>query len=149
LCGVAARSWFSKSGRTVARCPSCRVVFVPEGLARTATGTTIYESDTPVFLAEGNENYYFGDHRNLAGARDKLEWVRSFLPGGGPLLDIGSGFGYFLKAASEHFRDLRYLHRGPLGWAAAIGRILPRPVLDRPIYVRLHDVMGVAVRRRG
>jgi SAM-dependent methyltransferase len=281
LCAAPARSWFVKAGRAIARCPSCRVVFVPEGLARTASGTTIYESESPVFLADGNDEYYLDDESNLASAREKVAWIRGFV-GGGRLLDVGSGFGHFLQAASgpfeasglelgplaverararfgvscevgsvyaiperlaasfdavtawdfiEHVPDpigalsamrgalrpgghlflstpdarslaarglgrhwhyldpvqhivlfgretlgraleragfeplawrsfghhyrlryvfdrLRYLHRGPLRWGATVGRALARPVLDRPIYVRLGDVLGVAARRR-
>jgi SAM-dependent methyltransferase len=282
LCGGTAQPWFAKAGRTIARCGSCRVVFVPEGLARTASGATIYESDTPVFLADGNDEYYLDDESNLASAREKVAWIGQFVAGGGRLLDVGSGFGHFLKAASsgyvasglelgpvaverarghfgiscevgsvyamppglagtcdavtawdfiEHVPDpigaltamrgalkpgghvflstpdarslaarglgrhwhyldpvqhivlfgretlgralqqagfepvawrsfghhyrlryvfdrLRYLHRGPLRWGATLGRTLATPVLDRPIYVRLGDVLGVAARRR-
>jgi hypothetical protein len=46
------------------------------------------------------------------------------------------------------FDRLRYLHRGPVGWGASIGRALAAPVLDRSVYVRLGDVLGVAARRR-
>jgi methyltransferase family protein len=46
------------------------------------------------------------------------------------------------------FDRLRYLHRGPIGWAAAVGGALAAPVRDRPVYVRLGDVLGVAARRR-
>ena len=280
LCGGVAPPWFAKAGRTIARCGSCRVVFVPEGLARTPSGATIYESDTPVFLADGNDEYYLDDESNLASAREKVAWMRGFV-GGGRLLDVGSGFGHFLEAASGHysasglelgplaverarahfgvscdvgsvyaipealaascdavtawdfiehvpdpigalkamrgalrpgghvflstpdarslaarglgrhwhyldpvqhivlfgretlgraleragfepvawrsfghhyrlryvFDRLRYLHRGPLRWGASLGRALPAPILDRPIYIRLGDVLGVAARR--
>jgi 2-polyprenyl-3-methyl-5-hydroxy-6-metoxy-1,4-benzoquinol methylase len=283
LCGGAARPWFVKAGRPIARCASCRLVFVPEGLARTETGATIYESETPVFMADGNENYYLDDESNLASARDKVRWVRGSAERGARLLDVGSGFGHFLEAARpefaatglelgpsavdharrrfgvacevgsvyalpaemqghfdvvtawdfiEHVPDplgalaamrgvlrpgglaflstpdagslagralgrhwhyidpvqhivlfdrrtlgralesaglepvswrsfghhyrlryvfdrLRYLHRGPLGWAAAMGSAWPGRALDRPVYVRLGDVMGVVARRRG
>jgi SAM-dependent methyltransferase len=282
LCGAAAPPWFVKARRTIARCPSCRVVFVPEGLARTASGATVYEVDTPVFLADGNEEYYLDDESNLASARDKVGWVRGFVGDGARVLDVGSGFGHFLAAASAHFAAeglelgplaverararfgvscvvgsvyampeavrgpfeavtawdfiehvpdpvaalaamarmlrpgghvflstpdarsaaarvlgrhwhyldpvqhivlfgretlgralegagfepvawrsfghhyrlryvfdrLRYLHQGPLGWTATLARALAMPILDRPIYVRLHDVLGVAARRR-
>jgi len=281
LCGAAARSWHTKAGRAITRCPDCHVIFVPEGLARTATGATIYESESPVFLADGNDEYYLDDESNLASAREKVAWIRRFV-GGGRLLDVGAGFGHFLKAASgsfdasglelgpvaverararfgvscdvgsvyampdrlaaacdavtawdfiEHVPDpigaltamrealrpgghvflstpdarslaargmgrhwhyldpvqhivlfgretlgraldragfepiawrsfghhyrlryvfdrLRYLHRGPLRWGVTLGRALATPVLDRPIYVRLGDVLGVAARRR-
>jgi 2-polyprenyl-3-methyl-5-hydroxy-6-metoxy-1,4-benzoquinol methylase len=281
VCGTESRPWFVKAGRALARCEACRTVFVPEGLARTAGGTTIYEGDTPVFLADGNDAYYLDDESNLASARAKVEWVGRFV-GGGRLLDVGSGFGHFLATAStrfdamglelgpvaverararfgvscvvgsvyampeatrgpfdavtawdfvEHVPDpaaallvmakalvpgghvflstpdvgsaaaralgrrwhyldpvqhlvlfgraslgraldraglepvawcsfghhyrlryvfdrLRYLHPGAIGWGAALGRALARPVLDRPIYVRLGDVLGVAARRR-
>jgi SAM-dependent methyltransferase len=281
LCATPARPWLAKAERAVARCPACHVVFVPDGLARTGTGATIYESESPVFLADGNDEYYLDDESNLASAREKVTWIRGFV-GGGRLLDVGSGFGHFLQAASgpfeasglelgplaverararfgvscevgsvyampdrlagscdavtawdfiEHVPDpigaltamrnalrpgghvflstpdarslaarglgrhwhyldpvqhivlfgretlgraleragfepvawrsfghhyrlryvfdrLRYLHRGPLRWGASLGRALAAPVLDRPIYIRLGDVLGVAARRR-
>jgi SAM-dependent methyltransferase len=283
LCGAASPPWFEKSGRTIARCPACRTVFVPEGLARTASGASIYESEIPVFLADGNETYYLDDAGNLASAREKVDWVRRFVDPKARLLDVGSGFGHFLEAAApqfsatglelgpaaverararagisctvgsvytmpaglegafdvvtawdfiEHVPDpmgalgalakavrpgghvflstpdarsaaarllgrqwhyldpvqhivlfgranlerallragleplawrsfghhyrlryvfdrLSYLHdKGPLGWGAKLGRALATPWLDRLIYVRLHDVLGVAARRR-
>lgn len=281
LCGTDPKPWFSKTDREIACCPSCRLVFVPAGLARTESGATIYEADTPVFLADGNENYYLDDESNLRSAREKVEWMRTFLGDGERVLDVGSGFGHFLKEAEarftalglelgpaavararerfavkcvrgsvyampedlpgpfdavtgwdfiEHVPDavaalarmrevlrpgghlflstpdagspvarllgrhwhyldpvqhialfgrenlgraleragfealawrsfghhyrlryvfdrLRYLHRGPLRWGAAAGLALFAPILDRPIYVRLGDVMGVAARR--
>jgi SAM-dependent methyltransferase len=281
LCATPARPWLAKAERTVARCPACHVIFVPDGLARTATGATIYEDLAPVFLADGNDAYYLDDESNLASAREKVAWIRGVV-GGGRLLDVGSGFGHFLQAASGHFSAsglelgpvaverararfevscevgsvyampdglaascdavtawdfiehvpdpigaliamrgalrpgghvflstpdarslaaralgrhwhyldpvqhivlfgretlgraleragfqpvawrsfghhyrlryvfdrLRYLHRGPLRWGATLGRALAAPVLDRPIYVRLGDVLGVAARRR-
>jgi SAM-dependent methyltransferase len=280
LCGAAPRPWFVKGGRPIARCSACRLVFVPGGLARTEAGTTIYEAERPVFLSDGNENYYLDDESNLASARDKLRWLRRFAAPGGRLLDVGAGFGHFLEAARpeydatglelgpaavaharkrfsvscevgsiyalpaalhgsfdvatawdfiEHVPDplgalaamrkalrpgglaflstpdagslaarllarhwhyldpvqhivlfdrrtlgqaleraglvplawrsfghhyrlryvfdrLLYLHRGPVAWAAAAGRALPGAVLDRPVYVRLHDVLGVVAR---
>lgn len=282
LCGTGSASWFAKAGRDVARCPSCGLVFVPDGLARTADGATIYEAETPVFLADGNENYYFDDRSNLASAAEKVGWMRGLVAPGGRLLDVGSGFGHFLSAARDsfsargvelgptavsrarehfgvectvgsvydlaasmsvsfdavtawdfiehvpdavgaldqmrrvlspggtvflstpdagslaaramgrhwHYLDpvqhivlfdratltraleragftpvawrsfghhyrlryvfdrLRYLHRGPVAWAASLGRAMPERLLDRPVYVHLHDVMGVAARRR-
>jgi SAM-dependent methyltransferase len=45
------------------------------------------------------------------------------------------------------FDRLRYLHRGPLRLAAQLGRSLPAALLDRVVYLRLGDVMGVAARR--
>lgn len=103
LCLAASPPWFEKSGRKIARCPSCRTVFVPEGLARTASGATIYESENPVFLADGNDAYYLDDESSLASAREKVEWVRRRVTEGARLLDVGSGFGHFLQAATPHF----------------------------------------------
>lgn len=281
LCGTPARPWFVKAGRGIGRCPSCRLVFVPDGLARTEGGATIYEAEIPVFLADGNESYYLDDESNLASARDKVGWMRGYVASGARLLDVGSGFGHFLEAARGHFTAtglelgpaavarararfdvscevgsvyampesltgpfdavtawdfiehvpdplgalagmrrvlrpgglvflstpdvgsvagralgrhwhyldpvqhivlfdraslgralertgleplawrsfghhyrlryvfdrLRYLHRGPMGWAAAAAGALPAWALDRPVYVRLGDVMGVVARR--
>jgi 2-polyprenyl-3-methyl-5-hydroxy-6-metoxy-1,4-benzoquinol methylase len=135
LCGAASPRWFEKSGRTIARCPSCRVVFVPEGLARTATGATIYESETPVFLADGNDTYYLDDEGSLASAREKVDWVRCFVSPGARLLDVGSGFGHFLEAAAPQF-SATGLELGPAaverararaGVSCAVGSVYAMP----------------------
>ncbi|HVJ90382.1 MAG TPA: class I SAM-dependent methyltransferase [Labilithrix sp.] len=96
------RFWTKKAGRNVHRCPDCRCVWVPDGLVRNDKGESIYEEEEPIFLKDGNEQYYL-DETNLLSCRVKVRWVEETLPRGGRLLDVGANFGHFLKAASERF----------------------------------------------
>jgi 2-polyprenyl-3-methyl-5-hydroxy-6-metoxy-1,4-benzoquinol methylase len=141
LCLTPSPRWFEKSGRTIARCPACRVVFVPEGLARTASGATIYESDDPVFLADGNEAYYLDDEGSLASAQEKVDWVGGHVAAGARILDVGAGFGHFLQAASSRF-SATGLELGPAaverararaGVSCMVGSVYAMPAeLERP-----------------
>lgn len=106
LCGNnRARYWMTKAGRAVHRCPSCKCIWVPEGLARNEQGVSIYEEEEPIFLKDGNEQYYL-DETNLVSCRAKVKWVEEEVgPGarGKRLLDVGANFGHFLKEASAVF----------------------------------------------
>lgn len=84
------------------RCEDCDYGWVPQGVARDESGRTIYEDDTPIFLRQGNEEYYL-DENNLLNARLKLEFVSAHHSGKGRLLDIGANFGHFLRVAGERF----------------------------------------------
>ena len=100
LCGGASRLWLSRSDRDLYRCGTCRYGWVPQGLAL-VDGRSIYEHDDPIFLRDGNAEYYL-DPGNMANARDKVAWLRA-LGVGGELLDVGANFGHFAAAAAPHF----------------------------------------------
>ena len=82
------------------RCASCRFAWVREGLARTASGRSIYDDDAPIFATETD---YYHDESTIDAARDKLQWVRRSVPDGAALLDVGANFGYFVKEAATCF----------------------------------------------
>ena len=100
LCGGPSRHWLSRSGRDLRRCLTCRHGWVPQGLAL-IDGRSIYEHDAPIFLRDGNAEYYL-DPGNLANARDKVEWLLA-LGLRGNLLDVGANFGHFAAAAASDF----------------------------------------------
>jgi len=66
-------------------------------------GQSIYESESNVFEADGNEGYYFDHETNLANSRRKLSFVERHLPAGSRLLDAGANFGHFLSVAKNHY----------------------------------------------
>jgi SAM-dependent methyltransferase len=101
LCAKPTAFWFSGAGRDVYRCPACRHVEVPAGLAMLADGRSIYESEDAVFTADGNAEYYLDDTNSLA-AEQKLRYVRRFCDGG-TLIDVGASYGHFLAPASAAF----------------------------------------------
>jgi SAM-dependent methyltransferase len=102
LCDVPLEAWFETHDRHLVRCSECGLIRVTEGLAMTDEGVSIYEADSNVFLADGNEGYYL-DETNFMNSRRKLDWVCSDTPSGATLLDAGSNFGHFLKVAGERF----------------------------------------------
>jgi SAM-dependent methyltransferase len=75
---------------------------VPDGLVRNDKGESIYEEEEPIFLKDGNEQYYL-DETNLLSCRAKVRWVEESLPRGRRLLDVGANFGHFLKEAGTVF----------------------------------------------
>jgi SAM-dependent methyltransferase len=101
-CGSQGGFWTRKARRDVWRCPVCALVWIPDGLALDDAGASIYEGDTPIFLRDGNEQYYL-DETNLASGGHKLAWVRRHLPDGKRLLDAGANFGHFLSLARDHY----------------------------------------------
>jgi SAM-dependent methyltransferase len=101
-CGSQGRFWTRKARRDVWRCPACALVWVPDGLALDDAGVSIYEGETPIFLRDGNEEYYL-DETNLASCGHKLAWVRRHVPDGKRLLDAGANFGHFLNVARDHY----------------------------------------------
>lgn len=119
LCRQAGRCWIPGRVRQVRRCSACGFLWVPQGLARTTSGNSIYETDDPIFLQDGNEAYY-QDQGNLINASVKVAWVKQQGPAGGRLLDVGAGFGHFVKAASGDF-EATGLELGPVAvaWADA------------------------------
>lgn len=97
-----ARFWTTKAGRHVHRCLDCECIWVPDGLVRNDKGESIYEEEEPIFLKDGNEQYYL-DETNLLSCRTKVRWVEESLPRGRRLLDVGANFGHFLSEAGSVF----------------------------------------------
>jgi SAM-dependent methyltransferase len=71
-------------------------------VSRTSTGTSIYESDEPIFFTDVQADYY-RDAATSDAARAKLEWVSRFVPAGRALLDVGANFGHFLHEAQQRY----------------------------------------------
>jgi SAM-dependent methyltransferase len=94
--------WFVSRDRHIRRCQHCGFIWVPEGVRRNPDGQSIYEADKPIFFEDGNENYYLDD-ASVTNARIKLQLVRQIVPSGAQLLDVGAGFGHFVKIAQEHY----------------------------------------------
>jgi 2-polyprenyl-3-methyl-5-hydroxy-6-metoxy-1,4-benzoquinol methylase len=102
LCSSESRLWFVGRDRHVRRCQHCGFIWVPQGLSRNPDGQSIYEANNPIFFDDGNENYYLDD-ANFTNARIKLKLVRQIVPLGAHLIDVGAGFGHFVKLAQEHY----------------------------------------------
>ncbi len=100
---TAGNIWFIARDRTMLRCPACAAIWVAEGLAVDTAGVSIYESDQPIFFEDQNETYYLGEAA-LTNARAKLDVLRAHVPHGGSLLDVGAGFGHFLKVCGDFYR---------------------------------------------
>jgi SAM-dependent methyltransferase len=103
LCGAPRVPWFQRGARHFERCRGCGLLVVPEGLARDASGVSIYEADRSIFEVDGNEGYYLDHEANLANCRLKLAWVMRDLAPGARLLDAGANYGHFLKVAQERY----------------------------------------------
>jgi 2-polyprenyl-3-methyl-5-hydroxy-6-metoxy-1,4-benzoquinol methylase len=127
LCGGASRVWTSREGRDLRRCGTCRFSWVPQGLLMRHDGRSIYEHDPPIFLVDGNTDYYLDDsaHDN---ARAKVEWIAGFVRSGARLLDVGANFGHFASAARASF-EVTGIEPSPTAAAWA------RAHLDVPIRV--------------
>jgi 2-polyprenyl-3-methyl-5-hydroxy-6-metoxy-1,4-benzoquinol methylase len=100
MCGGAPSRWLESGSRELMRCNDCRFAWVPQGVARTDTGESIYESDQPIFATERD---YYLDDTAVESARAKLRWVARLVPAGGALLDVGANYGHFLQLAQETF----------------------------------------------
>jgi 2-polyprenyl-3-methyl-5-hydroxy-6-metoxy-1,4-benzoquinol methylase len=103
VCGGLRQEWGVKQGRRVQRCVACKLVIVPAGVATGPTGVSIYEEAEPIFVADGNRDYYLDDAQ-FENFRVKLDWVRKYIPEGSRLLDAGANYGHFLKVAQGGFR---------------------------------------------
>ena len=82
------------------RCVRCGYGWVPEGIAITTAGLSIYEDSSRALFDEQSD--YYLDEGASDAARDKLAWVRRYVEHG-RLLDVGAGFGHFVHAAAAHF----------------------------------------------
>jgi 2-polyprenyl-3-methyl-5-hydroxy-6-metoxy-1,4-benzoquinol methylase len=96
------KEWITKKNRLLLRCVNCRLVQVPEGLATTDRGFSVYEDEDNIFITDGNENYYF-DETYMLGFQEKLKWVQKYVPEKARLLDAGANLGHFLKTAQGYF----------------------------------------------
>ena len=102
VCGGGLAPWFERFGREVFRCPACRHIQVPAGVARLANGLSIYEPEhADVFEGNGNADYYLDDGTHRAAVA-KAAFVRQFVSSG-TLLDVGASFGHFLAVAGQTF----------------------------------------------
>jgi 2-polyprenyl-3-methyl-5-hydroxy-6-metoxy-1,4-benzoquinol methylase len=102
VCDGALEPWFERLGRGVFRCRTCRHIQVTAGVARLASGVSIYEPEhADVFEAHGNQDYYLDEGSHWA-AVTKAEFVRKFVSSG-TLLEVGASFGHFLAAAGHWF----------------------------------------------
>lgn len=102
LCSSLGNPWFASRGRHVRRCNACGFIWVAEGLSRDANGQSIYETEKPIFFEDGNEEYYLGP-TSFTNARIKLDLVKRAAPPPARLLDIGAGFGHFVKLACKEY----------------------------------------------
>ena len=102
VCNTALEPWFQRLGRNVFRCPACRHIQVPAGVARLASGISIYEEEhAEIFEAPRNLEYYIGEGTHRAAAT-KVGFVSNFI-NSGTLLEVGASFGHFLAAARRLF----------------------------------------------
>ncbi|MBX3467283.1 MAG: class I SAM-dependent methyltransferase [Planctomycetes bacterium] len=102
-CGEVGRHWARRAERDLVRCEACGLIWVPAGLLLDEQGATIYEGDRPVFLEDGNEQYYL-DETNTRSCQEKLAWVQAHVPPGARLLDVGANFGHFLSVARSVYQ---------------------------------------------
>ena len=117
LCHQEGHAWLHVDSRTMLRCAGCGLLWVLEGVAHAEDGKTIYESDTPIFVQQGNEAYYL-DETNTWSSQQKLNWISRFVPRGARLLDVGANFGHFLAAAENDY-EIAGLEVSPMAafWA--------------------------------
>ena len=72
VCGSEGRLWVHRRGRDLVRCRACGFAWIPQGVMRTASGSTIYEDDAPIFFSPEQSDYY-RDESTIDAARAKLE----------------------------------------------------------------------------
>ena len=106
LCCGESHVWLQRGSRDLRRCAICRFLWVPQGVV-SEDGVTIYQQDPPIFLSEGNTDYYL-DESNRWNAEEKVAWLREIIPLGGSLLDVGANFGHFMAVAGS-FWEVRGL----------------------------------------
>lgn len=116
VCGdLSAGVWMEKFQRVYNRCRLCNHIFVElnENIIRKNREKYV---DGTFFSNEGNVNYYM-DQTNIKSMSLKLKWVKKFQEKGA-LLDIGAGFGDFLKVAQNDF-DIQGVEISPFAieWA--------------------------------
>lgn len=102
LCGGASVVWTRRGDRELRRCRLCSFAWVPQGLARNASGASIYDAAEPFFMDVEQADYYL-DEGAVDAARAKRAWVERFVPAGARLLDVGANVGYFVREASDRY----------------------------------------------
>ena len=102
ICGGTGAVWTESRGRQLLRCAACRFAWVRQGVGRTATGESIYESDEPIFFTDIQSDYY-RDEATVDAARAKLQWVSRFVPPGSAILDVGANLGHFIQQAQQQY----------------------------------------------
>ncbi len=105
VCGGVGTVWTESRARQLLRCSVCRFAWVPQGVGRTSTGESIYESTEPIFFTDIQSDYY-RDEATIDAARAKLEWVSRFVAAGGALLDVGANLGHFIQQAQTHYNAI-------------------------------------------
>ena len=126
ICGEAPMRPVRPMGRTrIMRCRRCGLAFLDprptgEELAEFYEGD-YYASGDP--LAHGYEDYAALEPSLHAMARQKARHVRPRVTGGGKLLDVGAGFGHFVKAARDAGLDARGVEIASQGVAFARERL--------------------------
>ena len=103
LCDGGGRIWTRRGTRELWRCDACHFSWVPQGLALTDAGGSIYEDDTPFFMRPDHADYY-QDESAVDAARAKVAWVGTRIANGATVLDIGANVGFFVQEASTRFR---------------------------------------------
>ena len=96
LCaGAGGRVLFTKAGIPLIRCNNCGFIFL--GVDRSLTALMEIYSEK-LFASEGLEKYYLADDETTrANSAAHVRFVERY-KSSGRLLDVGCGFGYFLKA---------------------------------------------------
>ena len=101
ICGGTSDVWLPHPDRPLRRCSTCGFRWIPQGVARSSSGRTIYDDEASVFFAAGGADYYLDETARDAAAA-KLAWVMRYASGGS-LLDVGANVGFFVAGASAAF----------------------------------------------
>ncbi len=102
LCHGGSRLWSQSGTRELWRCRHCRFAWVPQGVALTEAGVSIYEDEAPFFMSAHNADYY-QDEGAVDAARAKADWVGHLVRDGSAVLDVGANVGFFVREASARF----------------------------------------------
>ena len=102
LCHGGSRLWSLSGTRELWRCRNCGFAWVPQGVALTEAGVSIYEDETPFFMSAHNADYY-QDESAVDAARAKVDWVAGLVRDGSAVLDVGANVGFFVREAGSRF----------------------------------------------
>ena len=111
VCGTAGDLWLQKQGRTLMRCSACGYAWVPDGLALTGSGQSIYEDEARALFDDFAD--YYQDPTASEAAAAKLDWVNQFVTPGARLLDVGANLGQFVSCANAHGYDAAGIELSP------------------------------------